>query len=168
MLTNWPNQVDASSPKKIFGYAVILIAFVTVLMIPFFVEPWAINRPLFSIHSCPSEGLWQIHVFWNAETPHGGLSVGFLEVTTCETKNSLLLIEVFSKLFNTKNYGHQSSILGGLFYFHLSVDIPDKIGKILTTEHSSSLLPPKSKTHRTRCPTVNLLDCGAFFIEMQG
>ena len=85
------------------------------------------------------------------------------EVTTCERENGFLLIEVFSKLFNTQNYGHQGSILGGLFYFHLSVDIPDKISKILITEHSSSLLPPKSKTHRTRCPTVPP-GCGAFFL----
>ena len=38
------------------------------------------------------------------------------KVTTCEKKNGLLLIEVFSKLFNTQNYGNQGSILGGLFY----------------------------------------------------
>ena len=91
----------------------------------------------------------------------------FLNVTTSETKIGFLLIEVFSKLFNTQNYGHQGSILGGFFYFHLSVDIPDKISKILTTEHSSSLLPPKSKTHRTRCHAVTLLDCGAFFVINQ-
>ena len=40
----------------------------------------------------------------------------FLQVTTYETKFGLLLTEVFSKLFNTKNYGHQGSILGGLSY----------------------------------------------------
>jgi len=34
--------------------------------------------------------------------------------------------------------------------------------------NSSSFLPPKSKTHRTRCPIVPLLDCGAFFITSQG
>ena len=49
-------------------------------------------------------------------------------------ENNFLLIEVFSKLFNAQNYGHQGSILGGIFYFHLPVDIPDKNSKILTTE----------------------------------
>jgi hypothetical protein len=28
----------------------------------------------------------------------------------------MLLIEVFSKLFNTQNYGHSGSIPGGFFY----------------------------------------------------
>ena len=32
-------------------------------------------------------------------------------------KNGFLLIVVFSKLFNTQNYGHQGSILGGLYYY---------------------------------------------------
>jgi len=32
----------------------------------------------------------------------------------CERKTGLLLIEVFSKLFNPQNYGHQGLILGGL------------------------------------------------------
>ena len=58
--------------------------------------------------------------------------------TTSEMKTGFLLIEVFRKLINPQNYGHQGSILGGHFYFHLSVDIPDKISKILTTEHDSS------------------------------
>ena len=35
-------------------------------------------------------------------------------MTTCETKTGLLLIEISSKLVNTKNYGHQGSFLGGL------------------------------------------------------
>jgi hypothetical protein len=30
-------------------------------------------------------------------------------------KTGFLLIEVFSKLFNTQNYGHQGTILGGRF-----------------------------------------------------
>ena len=38
-----------------------------------------------------------------------------LNVTTYETKNDFLLIEVFSKLFIPENYGHQGSILGGRF-----------------------------------------------------
>ena len=41
----------------------------------------------------------------------------FLRCTTGEKKNGLLLIEVFSKLFNTQNDGHQGSILGGLLLF---------------------------------------------------
>jgi len=41
----------------------------------------------------------------------------FLKVTTFEKKTGFLLIEVFSKLFNTQNYGHQGSILGGLLLF---------------------------------------------------
>jgi hypothetical protein len=39
----------------------------------------------------------------------------FLESTTYERKTGFLLIELF-KLFNTQNYGHQGTILGGLFY----------------------------------------------------
>jgi len=39
---------------------------------------------------------------------------GLLNVTTSEKKTGLLLIEVFSKLFNPQNYGYQGSILGGL------------------------------------------------------
>ena len=35
--------------------------------------------------------------------------------TTSEKKNGFLLIEVSRKLINTKNYGHQGSILGGRF-----------------------------------------------------
>ena len=88
----------------------------------------------------------------------------FLLVMTSKKKTCLLLIEVFRKLFSTQNYGHQGSILGGRFYFHLLVDIPDGIGKISITERSFSFLPPKSKTHRTHCPTVPLLDCGAFLL----
>ena len=38
--------------------------------------------------------------------------MNFLNITTCEKKNGLLLIEVFSK----RNYGHQGSFLGGLSY----------------------------------------------------
>jgi hypothetical protein len=41
----------------------------------------------------------------------------FSKVTICEMKNGFLLIVVFSKLFNTQNYGHQGSILGGLYYY---------------------------------------------------
>jgi hypothetical protein len=40
----------------------------------------------------------------------------FPHSTTYETKIDFLLIEVFSKLFNTQNYGHQGTILGGRFY----------------------------------------------------
>ena len=36
-------------------------------------------------------------------------------MTTSETKTDFLLIEVFSKLFDAQNYGHQGSILGGRF-----------------------------------------------------
>jgi len=43
--------------------------------------------------------------------------MSFLKVTTYEKKNGFLLIEVFRKLFNTQNYGHQGSILGGLLWF---------------------------------------------------
>jgi hypothetical protein len=38
----------------------------------------------------------------------------FLYCTTYEKKNGFLLIEVFRKLFNPQNYGHQGTILGGL------------------------------------------------------
>jgi len=41
---------------------------------------------------------------------------GFLNVTTDETKTGVLLIEQFKRIFNTQNYGHQGSILGGRFY----------------------------------------------------
>jgi hypothetical protein len=41
----------------------------------------------------------------------------FLESTTSETKNGFLLIEVFRKLFNPQNNGHQGSILGGHFLY---------------------------------------------------
>jgi hypothetical protein len=39
-------------------------------------------------------------------SPVGGSRQGFSKDTTSETKNGSLLIEVFSKLFNTQNYGH--------------------------------------------------------------
>jgi hypothetical protein len=61
-----------------------------------------------------------------------GLSVEFdrtfnlkesLLVTIRERKNNFLLIEVFSKLFNTQNYGHKGTILGGRFYLSGSVII---------------------------------------------
>jgi hypothetical protein len=39
----------------------------------------------------------------------------FLFVTTFEKKNGFLLIEVFRKLINQQNYGHQGSILVGHF-----------------------------------------------------
>jgi hypothetical protein len=38
-----------------------------------------------------------------------------LETTTSEKKNGFLVIEVFRKLVNPKNYGHQGTILGGHF-----------------------------------------------------
>jgi hypothetical protein len=38
-------------------------------------------------------------------------------MTTYEKKNGFFLIEVFRKLFNTQNYGHQGSILGGHFLY---------------------------------------------------
>ena len=53
-----------------------------------------------------------------------GLSVEFdrtfnlkesLLVTIRERKNNFFLVEVFSKPFNTQIYGHQGTILGGLF-----------------------------------------------------
>ena len=37
----------------------------------------------------------------------------FLQVTICERENGFLLTEVFRKLFNAQNYGHQGSVLGG-------------------------------------------------------
>ena len=37
MLPNWPEQVVASRPGKVLGYASLIIAFVTALMIPFFI-----------------------------------------------------------------------------------------------------------------------------------
>ena len=36
------------------------------------------------------------------------------EISTSETKTGLLLIEVFRKLINPQNNGHQGPILGGL------------------------------------------------------
>ena len=48
----------------------------------------------------------------------------FLFVTTYEKKYGFLLIEVFRTLFNTKNYGHQDSIFGGLFYLSGLTIIP--------------------------------------------
>ena len=48
----------------------------------------------------------------------------FLFVTTSEKKIGFLLIEIFRKLVNTKNYGHQGSILGGHFsYVRVSKNI---------------------------------------------
>jgi len=47
-----------------------------------------------------------------------------LYVTTSEKKNGFLLIEVFSKLFNPQNYGHQGMILGGRFYLSGFAVIP--------------------------------------------
>jgi hypothetical protein len=41
----------------------------------------------------------------------------FLNVTTYKRKNGFLLIEIFRKLFNPQNYGHQGSLLGGLFLY---------------------------------------------------
>jgi hypothetical protein len=43
----------------------------------------------------------------------------FLLVTTSETKYGFLLIETFRKFFNTQNYGHQDSILGGLIIWEV-------------------------------------------------
>jgi hypothetical protein len=42
---------------------------------------------------------------------------GLLNVTTFKKKLGLLLIEVFSKLFNPQNNGHQELFLGGLLSF---------------------------------------------------
>ena len=39
-------------------------------------------------------------------------------------------------------------------YFSFFVDIPDKISKILITEHTSSCSPPKAKPIETHCPAV--------------
>jgi hypothetical protein len=47
----------------------------------------------------------------------------FLNITTSEKKNGFLLIEIFRKLVNPQNYGHQGSILGGLSYMSGSVRI---------------------------------------------
>ncbi len=49
--------------------------------------------------------------------------IKLLFTTTCERKNDFLLIEVFRKLFNSQNYGHQGSILGGHLLFVRSVRI---------------------------------------------
>jgi len=38
-------------------------------------------------------------------------------MTTSKKKIGFLLMEVFSKLFNTQNYGHQDLFLGGLFLY---------------------------------------------------
>jgi hypothetical protein len=45
------------------------------------------------------------------------LTEQFSQITTSETKNGFLLIEIFRKLFNTQNDGHQGSLLGGLLFF---------------------------------------------------
>ena len=37
-----------------------------------------------------------------------------------EKEIGFLLMEVFKKLFNVQNYGHQGSILGGLYFGFLS------------------------------------------------
>ena len=44
----------------------------------------------------------------------------FVFVGTSETKTGFLLIEVFSKLVNTKSYGPQDSIPGGLLIYLLT------------------------------------------------
>jgi len=60
------------------------------------------------------------------------VSGAFSFVTTSEKKTSFLLIEVFSKLFNTQNYGRQGSILGGLSYVaELNERIYEELGKVI-------------------------------------
>jgi hypothetical protein len=72
-----------------------------------------------------------------------------------QKETGFLLIKTFRKLVNPQNYGHQGSILGGLFfYFHLSVDIPDEIGLISIRRYFFIFYLLK-KTHRTLCPTVS-------------
>jgi hypothetical protein len=46
-----------------------------------------------------------------------------LIITTCDKEGGILLIEVFSKLFSTHNYGHQGSDLGGHFLDRFAVRI---------------------------------------------
>jgi hypothetical protein len=58
-----------------------------------------------------------------------------------------LLIEVFRKLFNTENYGHQGSLLGGLFYFVFPVDISDQKSNLLTRTYFFMFYLLR-KTHR--------------------
>ena len=41
---------------------------------------------------------------------------GFLNVTTSEKKTASLLIEVFSKRFNTRNYGHLDQLRVAIYY----------------------------------------------------
>jgi hypothetical protein len=42
------------------------------------------------------------------------------------------LIDIFKKLFNTQNYGHQGSILGGLSYVaELNERIYEELGKVI-------------------------------------
>jgi hypothetical protein len=45
------------------------------------------------------------------------------------------LIETFRKLFNTKNYGHQGSILGGLLLF---IRVSSKQLKQATSDHQNN------------------------------
>ncbi len=56
----------------------------------------------------------------------------FLNITTYEKKTGFLLIEVFRKLFNTQNYGHQGTILGGLSYVvELNERIYEELRKVI-------------------------------------
>ncbi len=57
------------------------------------------------------------------ESPRSSDRGLFLYVTNSKTKTGFLLIEVFRKLFNTQNYGHQGSILGGLLIWWVHSDL---------------------------------------------
>ena len=69
----------------------------------------------------------------------------FLFVTTCETKNGLLLIEVFSKLFNPQNDEHQGSILGSHFILFLLLTYLTKSVRYQSQNIAIHVLPPKAK-----------------------
>jgi hypothetical protein len=47
----------------------------------------------------------------------------FPNITTCKTENGFLLIEVFSKLINTQNYGHLDQLWVAIYYLSGSVRI---------------------------------------------
>ncbi len=57
-----------------------------------------------------------------ADSIVGRLSL-FSNVTTAEKKSGLLLIEVFSKLINTQNYGHLDQLWVAIYYLSGSVII---------------------------------------------
>jgi len=54
---------------------------------------------------------------------HKALRDTFLSVTTYEKKTVFLLTEVFSKLFNTQNDGHQDQLRVAIYYLSGAVRI---------------------------------------------